>query len=474
MTQCASICLAALLTGLFLASVDAQQTAPLHLLFWQEADVEQADGVSFMAHPFPEDRVQVLLLADPDRPSLWYVPTGVAPAAEGLRIYYQRAEREQPEYVHQRTLCMAILGDDGLSLPDIKQHEHPWGGPANVVLQRSPHTPTWGGFNVFQMAGSAAEGFRLLYWDQPAEGSAGAMLATSPDGIRWQKDEARAVFTEHNDAFTLIRSRHADEFLLYQTHLKPWPEKPHPDNLDGRRRVTSLRRSSDLIQWSPQEIILEPDERDGEAAEFYLLKVFYCVDRYVGLLMKYYANPQMPNRHSDLVTNELIFSRDGLAWQRPYREVDPGLWTYADPFEYKGSLCVVAHKNRNLVLARTRLDGLASVGATGRASFRTHPFVMPRADLRMNADCTGGWVAVELLDDNGTVLDTCRVEGIDGVAAPLDWEGDGASAAVGKSVQLRLTMEHARVYSLRSAEPGDVSGRNGTADGEDPWYAAIQ
>jgi hypothetical protein len=332
-----------------------------------------------------------------------------------------------------------------------------------VVLQRSPHKPTWGGFNVFQIVRGGDDGFHLLYWDQPPEGPAGAMLATSPDGIHWTKDDRGAVFTEHNDAYTLVRRGAGDEYLLYQTRLLPWPDKPFPDNLDKMRRVISVRRSQDLVSWTEQEVILQPDAQDEPTTEFYLLKVFRYADRYVGLLMKYYADPNLPGRHSAIVRTELVLSKDGLVWQRPYRDTDLGVWTYANPFDYEGSLALVAHDERCLTLFPMRRDGFACVGTDGQGSFCTLPFVMPQDDLLLNADCRNGTVAVELLDEHGVGIkgfeaDGCRFEATNDSELPLRWHNAPADRHAGQTVRLRFVLDRARVWSV-TARPPEQGGR---------------
>ena len=160
--------------SLGLGGTDEMGNSAVHLLFWQAQDVLDPEGVTFTAHSFPDDRIEVLLEADEDRPSLWYMPTAAIPTREGVRIYYQRVERDQEDWLQQRTLCMGILSAEGFERPDLGLFEQAWDGPRNVVLQRSPHTPTWGGFNVHQIVRDESGGYVLLYWDQPAEGPAGA------------------------------------------------------------------------------------------------------------------------------------------------------------------------------------------------------------------------------------------------------------------------------------------------------------
>src|SRR3990172_12445935 len=104
------------------------------------------------------------------------------------------------------------------------------------------------------------------------------------------------------------------------------------------RRVISVRTSRDLISWSQQKDILFPDSQDAPSCEFYLLKAFQYAGRYLGFLMKYYADPSSPGKHSGLYRNELVVSRDGISWERPYRSADIGVWTYVTPFLHGGPL----------------------------------------------------------------------------------------------------------------------------------------
>lgn len=282
------------------------------------------------------------------------------------------------------------------------------------------------------------------------------MIAHSKDGIRWEKEERdTAIFTERNDAYTLTRNHSEPEWLLYQTHLKPWPDKPYKDNLGSYRRGISIRRSPDLTNWTEQEIIMEADDHDALSAEFYLLKVFYYADRYVGLLRIYYADPRTPYVHSDIIRSELIFSKDGIQWVRPYRYTDIGAWSFASPFEYQGKLCLVAKHKSSLSLFCTRIDGLACCRADAEGSFCTRPFVMPAAQLFVNADCRKGLISVELLDEWGSIIDNCTgsrctFRDADKTDLPLKWGRKSTSDYAGRMVHLRFNMSQARIFSVYS------------------------
>ena len=429
------------------------QAKPTHLVFWRASDIRDGRNVRFEAHPLTEAKRTVLIPADPNNASFRCLPTDAVPTDDGILVYYLRTDNNV-KYAEQRIWCLGFLRKDEFVLPDLKLFPQSWAGPANVALTRSPHDPSWGGFNVFQVVSDLKGGYRLLYWDQPDEGKAGGMLASSPDGIHWTKDERKtAVFTETNDAYSLVAAADGSGYILYQTRLRDWPEKPFPDNLSAYRRVTSLRRSPDLVTWTGQEIILEPDDQDAPSCEFYLLKVFRYCDRYVGLIRKYYADPTTPGKHGNIWRCELIFSDDGARWERPYRYTDMVIWSYATPFEHDGDLCVVARQDNEMSLYRMRRDGMASCGADGEGSFCTKPFVMRESGLTLNADCRGGSIGVEALDAKGQVLegfgaDQCRFSDMDGTSLPLKWAGKGPKDLAGKTVQCRFVLKHAKIFSV--------------------------
>ncbi|MDQ1257283.1 MAG: hypothetical protein QG656_1886, partial [Candidatus Hydrogenedentes bacterium] len=218
-----------------LASVTAAAgSVPMAFLFPDQ--LEDASNV-VLAPRFPESTA-VLVAADPSRPKLWYSPAAVWSGDGEDLVWYQRVDKGEKEYMDQRVLCAAWIRNGEWSLPALRPGSPVWGGPDNVAMRRSPHKPTWGGFNVFQIV-REGDRFRMLYWDQPATGEAGAMLAESADGLSWTTDARGTVFVEHNDAFTLLPKDGA--YLLYQTKLEDWPDKPYADNLDKMRRVQTIR-----------------------------------------------------------------------------------------------------------------------------------------------------------------------------------------------------------------------------------------
>jgi hypothetical protein len=391
----------------------------------------------------------VLFEKDPERASLWYAPVASRMLDDGtVQLWYQRVNKGEEDYFDQRALCLGEIRHGQWTLPELSPEPPVWGGPNNVCLRRSPHTPTWGGFNVFQIV--EVDGvLQMLYWDQPPEsGEAGAMRATSTDGRTWEK-QLQTVFTEHNDAYSLIHEK--GEYILYQTALEPWPDKPYPDNLDKYKRVQSIRTSEDLNTWTPQEILLRPDEQDPPETEFYLMKVFRYGEGYAGLIMKYYADPEKPNLHSAILKHELVVSEDTRTWERPYRDTDLGFWSYADPFILDGKTHFAIWKDGGMVTVAYPQDRLVAVVAgEEEGTFLTQPFERPdTGGLALNADATSGWIEVELLDGSNqpvTHATTQRIAGVEGSAIPLKWKSRDLPA----DGVLRIRMQNARLFAVTS------------------------
>ena len=425
----------------------------LPLVFLEPGDIEDAHNVRIEAQVATVG--QVVQPKDPAKPTLWHWPIAVEQRDGRVRVWYQRVNKGEKEYADQRTLCLGIYTANGAwELPALSSAAPAWGGPNNVVMTRAPYKPTWGGFNVFQMT-STADGYRLLYWDQPEHGEAGAMLASSRDGEHWEKDPRGTVFTEHNDAFTLLKKDGA--YLLFQTVLEDWPDKPFVDNLGKWRRVEALRESSDLVTWTKPAPLIRPDAEDAPTTEFYYMKAFPYAGRYLGLLMKYYADPEKPGQHSAILSNELMVSDDARTWKRPFRSTNVGFWSSVDPVTVNERLTFFAYDDKTGVALRTyRPLGMTAAHTEDTGDFVTRPFAMPAAGVTLNADARAGAIDVELLDANKKPVagaEPVRLKGIDGTAAPLVWPKAVVEAVRDQTFRLRLRISKGSVYAISSASP---------------------
>jgi len=429
--------------------------AQLPMVFLGSEDIE--DGMNVRVEAQLPDSIVTLVPKDIEHPSLWYSPAAAHEHNGEVWVWYQRVDKSVAEYMDQRALCLGVIRDGQWRLPELSPESPAWGGSNNVVMRRSPHKPTWGGFNVFQIT-PVGRGYQMLYWDQPNEkGDAGAMLARSQDGVRWSIDPPGTVFTEHNDAFSLLPV--GKEFLLFQTALEEWPDKPYPDNLDKKRRVISLRMSKDLVHWSPQDVLLRPDAADKPETEFYLMKAFPYVGRYAGVLFKYYADPASPKKHSAIYVNELIVSDDARNWRRPFRDVALPFWTYAEPFTDSGRLCFVAGFQQGAIVMPTyRLFGLTAVAVEGEGAFTIPAVNMPSRGLLLHADVRRGWIEARAISADGAPekeIAVVRAEQSDAGTIALAPPQDLLKDHIG-IVRILVRMKDAKLYAITTVARADA------------------
>ena len=104
-------------------------------------------------------------------------------------------------------------------------------------------------------------------------------------------------------------------------------------------------------------------------------------------------------------------------------------------------------------LARLRLDGFASLGASfDGGTVQTRPFVLPAGELLLNVKADHGEAIVEVLDEENRPLAGYKSASVkdDGVLLPVTWPvGLGLGSLAGRTVSLRVTLRNARLYAFR-------------------------
>jgi hypothetical protein len=87
-----------------------------------------------------------------------------------------------------------------------------------------------------------------------------------------------------------------------------------PDGGLAWRNAIARSESKDFVHWTKPELVLAPDDQDDPEVEFHGAPAFHhhgC----------YFALTQLLQRRLKLAIDvELMTSRDGLAWQRPFRK----------------------------------------------------------------------------------------------------------------------------------------------------------
>lgn len=191
-----------------------------------------------------------------------------------------------------------------------------------------------------------ARRYKMVYYDWEPDDErhlgAGMRVAFSPDGIHWTKhagiknktsfgskgiqppfaDEdvyretpGKGGTVRKNWRVPLCMSDAQDVFYdemkrRYVSYGKMW--MMGPDGGLAWKHGMGRIESEDFIHWSKPQFILGVDDRDPPQLEFHTSPVFL----YNG---QYFSLNQILNRSAGIMDIELMSSRDGFAWERPYR-----------------------------------------------------------------------------------------------------------------------------------------------------------
>jgi hypothetical protein len=233
-------------------------------------------------------------------------------------------------------------------------------------------------------------------------------------------------------------------------------------------------QSDDFLHWSRAELLLTPDEFDPPHVEFHTTPVFFYNDCY-------FATLQILNRgeRGGIIDIELAISRDGIHWQRPFRQpyflpkseggqFDGGsLFTNATPivledeirFYYgayaQGATGTVISTSSGIGLATLPRDRFAGLRPSEHiAQVTLKPIHLDNCrDLTLNADATSGAVRVEVLDARGfripgyTRDDALPVTG-DALRHAVAWKSHGIAQLPPGDYMLRLHLDNAEVFAI--------------------------
>jgi hypothetical protein len=226
---------------------------------------------------------------------------------------------------------------------------------------------------------------------------------------------------------------------------------------------------------------------------------------YVGLLNTYHGETIQPipadKPWMDRVDNQLVFSRNGVTWQRvlkdgavsaaelrgerdwkqaaeqatflPYGEFKKD-WDWGQIYPYHPPLVVgdeirfyytgitgrhwhTYHKDTRdsgIGLATLRLDGFVSVETTQVGTMTTRPLVFLGDTLEINADAKGGSLRIEALDAEGKPIagfakDDCDPITADSVRHVASWKGEpDCHLLQGLPIRLRFHFDNAKLFAF--------------------------
>ena len=334
-------------------------------------------------------------------------------------------------------------------------------------------------------------------------------LATSPDGLRWTRQEPSALPFFHDTLNHFLFDRRIGKYVAYvRTHAGgrtvgrvefgdpmdlPWPYEDRPESLRG----PGLSRKE---TGGELPVVLTADESDPPDVDLYTPAVQqypWAEDAYFSFTSPYRhypvgdvsdtaaqgKDPRGRYRNDGVVEVQLVVSRDGAAWSRPDRRpyVPVGLDGSWDAGQVYMSLGMVGRGDEiwqyysgtqhthgaydpcaidgygGVGRLVQRLDGFLSADAAyGGAEFTTPLLTFSGPRLVLNANCSAlGQVWVEIRDEANNVfpgysLAECIDVDRNHIAAPVAWKArDHAGELTGRPVRLHFKLRACKLYSFQ-------------------------
>lgn len=397
--------------------------------------------------------------------------------------------------------CYAV-SDDGIHFekPDLGLFELAGTNKNNAVIRGIEAGPVF-----IDPFAPPEKRFRLIARKQPVgdlwEELAGVdtnvtWMLTSPDGVHWKRN-AEPLIPRHLGATqSVVWDEQLNRWVLYlRAHLplqsgatrrafarilvdKHGLDKPLPLPANAAHH-TSLQRE--------YPIVIDIDDQDKPGAQVYVSNVFRyprAQDVQLAFIPMWYDSRGGFDA-SDLVEVQLAFSRDGIAWRRPWRQpiITPGLpgsdsagqifplqhpilvghelWLYYHglPEDHLSK----THRKGNNHLARAiwpdgrfvSLDTFS--GEPGEVVTPSIRFEGNRLQLNMNAGASGTVrVAIEHADGTpvpGFALVDAKSRHGNDLNKIMGWKGNpDLSRLAGQPVRLRIQMTATRLYGFQFAK----------------------
>ncbi len=344
-----------------------------------------------------------------------------------------------------------------------------------------PGEPTWTG----------PDGEDEWYRSQGRHMGCGVFMACSADGLTWRQREGWA------GSGALIM----DNSVLhgFDPHTRRWVLWQRP-RIMPKHRVIGVSFSPDFEDWTFPECVLVPDEDDPPDTQFDQLSTVAASDGgFVGLLAA--SSAVRADRGVTGIVPQLVCSRDARRWTRVDRgpflgpKEPPPTWDDGCiiPFnpQVAGDEVFIFYYGKNaghiwgaptadgrrvtrsafglVKLPRDRWVALTPAAggsaAGGEGILTTGLISFSRPELRLNADASGGSIAVELVDGQsglavpGFGLDDCDPVRGDSLDHRVSWRGSRDLSAVigtgrrqpqvGRALVIRARLrDDARLYGI--------------------------
>jgi len=337
----------------------------------------------------------------------------------------------------------------------------------------------------------------------------------SPNGIHWHNISEESPLPHHHEQ-KIIWDESIQRYIGYTQYT-------HHQNSPYRTRQIGRQESADFINWSPKEFVLSADWDANlpPDLEMHDMSVRKVGELYIGITSEFMAEPFWQEREGHNWRDQafsrlgLYTSRDGKRWQRvggPEPWVDTGspgdqdygfaCFTPAGELVHNGNLVIPYSANPQkqswlnqgsptpsypseefdrrrlawqarqalrpdpepkravggLILREDGWARLVPEYETGQVY--TKQFVFEGDTLRVNADCSYGYLQVELLDPTLTPYEGFSAELCDPLIGERDqiwhtvrWQGKSDLRSLwNKPVRIRFTLREVSLYAFKFSE----------------------
>ena len=302
----------------------------------------------------------------------------------------------------------------------------------------------------------------------------GVYLTHSPDGIHWPKIERLAFYLA--DGYGDTTSFAVDTLRRGYIYCGKTVEYL-ADGTYIRLRCHSF--SPDWGNWAKPQPVLPLLPYDGAQDQTYHHHVFVYGDMYLGFL-------RMLHGDSGFTSIQLIYSRDGVVWERPQEgfniltrgegtawdsgmlfmfnsppmRVNKRLYFYyaAHPQPHRGfgarkKIPPEDYRPPGPWLATLRVDGFASLDSEEEGQVVTQAQELRHPSLRINVNASRGLCRVGLLDligrpYPGFSVDECDPVTEDVLEHPITWRGQSCHSLIYRPVRLDIRLAQAQLYSV--------------------------
>lgn len=531
-----------------------KQERDRHILFIDDNDVLYRSGTKRVFHPANSNPTNPVIRED----RAWEMAIGWTsvlrhPETGKYQLWYQAyGGGRDPRKTHKCVVCYAE-SDDGITFTKPNLGLYDFDGvrsgegmikDTNIVLLGSGgYGDRYANSVLYEAEESDPEKrYKMLYTDFSEEPDGkewpGFHAAFSPDGIHWTKSdrnplnrtayggrglqppfsdeevttekwEEKKQFTRKTWALPLTMSDAADVLFdpqsqSYVAYGKAWIQGP-AGGLAWKHAMARVE-STDFLTWSKPQIVSWPDDLDPPNTEFHTVPVFYHKGCYFALNQILSARGEAIGANADAMHIELMTSRDGFRWERPFREQpfiasreqafsNGGIFTNSTPvilddeirFYYGGYNSGAIGGGARLkdpsqqsgvgfaTIPLDRFAGIRPVEISAQSTLKRPLKNLGQITLKplslgevceivLNADANEGSVRVELLNEDGFRVrgfskeDCVAITG-DSLTHRVAWNESALADLEPGNYLLRLHLENAEVFAMTLNRKRDKQGR---------------